>query len=166
MPRYEIDHAIPLSASQQDDLAQEITRLHLAAFRLVPKFFVNIIFTDLSHKTCYVSGRKRKTNHIKGQLRQGNRDRSDFQKLANDIKEAWGRIVVDRAEGNRKNYAIQTVVLIPSNQVAVEAGFPVPLVGEEHAWYKDHAAKFEQLANAGDEDSRELVQDMHENGLG
>jgi phenylpyruvate tautomerase PptA (4-oxalocrotonate tautomerase family) len=45
MPLYDVEHVIPLSDQQQQDIANVITDLHSNRFK-TPKWFVNVRFTD------------------------------------------------------------------------------------------------------------------------
>lgn len=56
MPLYEIQHHLPLTREQRDDLAQSITALHTQKFS-TPSFFISILFTDVANSSMYVAGK-------------------------------------------------------------------------------------------------------------
>lgn len=57
MPLYEIEHIIPLSSPQKDDLARSITQIHSHLFT-TPSLFVNVRFTDTANHDVYIGGKK------------------------------------------------------------------------------------------------------------
>lgn len=57
MPAYEVEHVIPLTSQQKDEIAQSITATHTSLFT-TPSLFVNVRFTDTSEQDIYVGGKK------------------------------------------------------------------------------------------------------------
>lgn len=162
MPFYEVLHAIPLSPAQEDALAEAITAIHLSKFPLVPKFFVNIVFTDISQKTTYIGGKRRRGNHLTGHVRLGTRSTTDFENMRDQLDLAWNRIVVGPVEaalgeGEGAKYKLHRLMLYPANSVGKEGGFDVPLGGQEKAWLDKHWDEFKRRADAGDDQFIDLV---------
>lgn len=58
MPWYDVEHAIALTQSQCDVLAEKITSLHAHTF-MVPALLVNIQFRDASKDNTYVAGQRK-----------------------------------------------------------------------------------------------------------
>lgn len=57
MPAYEVEHVVPLSEDQKDQLAEAITRIHSTQFN-APRLFVNVRITDTSKHQTYVAGKR------------------------------------------------------------------------------------------------------------
>lgn len=57
MPTYEVEHVCSLTESQEDAIAQAITRIHAELFG-APKFFVNVRITDISKHKTFVAGKR------------------------------------------------------------------------------------------------------------
>jgi phenylpyruvate tautomerase PptA (4-oxalocrotonate tautomerase family) len=57
MPLYEVSHFTPLSAHQQERLAQHITYAHSRQFH-TPSMFVNVVYKDISQAGFFVGGKK------------------------------------------------------------------------------------------------------------
>lgn len=170
MPFYEISHAIALSASQEDELAQAITSIHLSKFPLVPTFFVNVVFTDVSQRTSFVGGKRRHVNHLTGRLRLGDRTTADFEDMRDQLEAAWNKIIVDparekfRPEESAK-YELQTLILSPGNPIGKEGGFELPIAGEEKAWLQKYWTEFKKKADSGDEQFIDMVKAVEAKGL-
>lgn len=170
MPFYEIYHAIALSASQEDELAQAITSIHLSKFPLVPTFFVNVVFTDVSQRTNFVGGKRRRVNHLTGRLRLGDRTPADFEDMRDQLEAAWDRIIVRPAQEKfgleqAAQYELQTLVLSPGNPIGKEGGFEIPVAGQEKAWLQKYWAEFKNKADAGDEQFIDMVKAVEAKGL-
>lgn len=56
MPWYEIEHVVPLTREQCDEVAQRITDYHAQKF-ITPKLFVNVHFRAALDDRTYVAGR-------------------------------------------------------------------------------------------------------------
>ncbi|KAK4496788.1 hypothetical protein PRZ48_012771 [Zasmidium cellare] len=162
MPFYEISHAIALTSSQEDELAQAITKIHLSKFPLTPVFFVNVVFTDVSQRTSFIGGKRRNGNHLNGRVRLGNRQTAHFEDLRDQIEAAWHKIVVKPAKEKlgaeeAAKYELQTLILSPGNPVGKEGGFELPIAGQEEAWVEKNWTEFKKRADAGDENFVDMV---------
>ena len=81
MPVYHVEHAIPLTISQQDELAEAITKLHSERFS-TPRLFVNVHFVDVADAVTYIGGKRRTGSHIKANVRSGpSRSQEDWDEL-------------------------------------------------------------------------------------
>jgi hypothetical protein len=93
MPLYLISHATPLSSSQRDTLAAEITKIHTSLFT-TPSLFVNVRFTPADQHVGYVGGKKVQTNSISAHVRYGPaRGRDMYLQLVGKVAELWGNVV-------------------------------------------------------------------------
>jgi len=63
MPLFEVQHIVPLTNAQHDELAEAITQIHSAKFS-TPRVAVNVKYTDVSKLVAYIAGKRRKGNHI------------------------------------------------------------------------------------------------------
>ena len=168
MPRYDIQHAVRLTDAEKDEVAGAITKLHTEKFP-VPSLFVNVIFSDVSGLTSYIGGKRVKGNHILGRVRLGNRKEEDFRQLARSIEAAWERIIVQPHTSQEKactnDWSLATLILMPQNPVGIEAGFDLPLAGEEAGWIKSNYAEFQRRADNGEERMVDIVNEIKEKRL-
>lgn len=157
MPFYTIHHADSLSEVQQEQLAQAITDIHSSKFT-TPKVFVNVAFQDISKETRFVGGKKKVANLISANVRHGpSRTQEDYADLIKQIQAAWARIV----PGTTMN----RVVLNGSIVAGMEAGFILPSAGNDKKWISDNWEAFNKRAEAGDEEMKDVVEDIKERGL-
>ncbi|KAH8703095.1 hypothetical protein BGW36DRAFT_354528 [Talaromyces proteolyticus] len=170
MPIYEIIHAVPLSEKQQDELAEAITIIHTTAFGVL-RLFVNVRFVDASRVNTYIAGKRRKANHIRATVRLGSRTNEGFLSLCKSVEEVWNRIVYEPAQREnslvpeQNRYKLQTLIVSPVNLIGFEAGFELPLGGEDGNWLTKHWNEFRQKASEGDEDFIQVVKEVEERGL-
>lgn len=164
MPLYEVIHAVPLTEKQQDELAEAITVIHTTTFDVL-RLFVHIRFVDASTVNTYIAGKRRKANHIRATVRLGLRTHEEFLSLCKSIEETWNRIVYEPAKSEQNRYKLQTMILSPFNLIGFEAGFELPIAGEDGNWLKKHWDEFRQKANEGDEDFIQVVKEAEERGL-
>ena len=167
MPSYEVLHAVPLSDTQQDQLAQAITEAHTSIFSL-PRLFVNVAYIDISNRNTYVGGKRQKVNHINARVRLGARTEKEFQKLCDELANAWDRIVIGPARERKENFQnlrLQTIILSPGNPTGREAGFNLPRAGEEGTWIKENYAGFQERAQRGEENFVDLLHEIEERHL-
>ncbi|KAE8153089.1 hypothetical protein BDV25DRAFT_137159 [Aspergillus avenaceus] len=176
MPLYEIEHGLPLDQIQRDELAQAITHTHSRKFA-TPSLFVNVKFTDTSNQHNYIAGKEaefhldqRKINRITAYVRAGGtRTREDFDDLALRISEAWNQTV----NGNQKvtkERELNRVFIMGAITAGYENGFLLPRrliepdmtiqAGDDAKWLELNAPKFEELARQGDQDFKEMVEEM------
>ncbi|KAF2159209.1 hypothetical protein M409DRAFT_30348 [Zasmidium cellare ATCC 36951] len=169
MPFYEVSHAYPLTSAQEDELAQAITKIHLSKFPLVPTFFVNVAFKDVSRRSSFVGGKRHRANHLTGRVRLGDRTPADFEDMRDQLEEAWNKIVLKPAQdklGAKEGakYELQTLVLSPGNPIGKEGGFEIPIAGQEKAWLEKHWTEFKKRADAGDEQFVDMVKHVEAQG--
>ena len=136
MPWYDVEHAIPLTSSQCDALAEKITHLHTHIF-LVPALLVNVHFRDASKDNTYVAGKRKLSNRIQANLRVGpGRPIQMYDDLAEQLEKAWYEVV-----GTGKGKELRAVLINGGRVTGREAGFvisPASGIGREvsgHAWY-------------------------------
>ncbi|KAJ3528334.1 hypothetical protein NM208_g10246 [Fusarium decemcellulare] len=163
MPLYDVAHAIPLTQSQKDALAEAITNIHSTKFK-VPKMFINVIFTDSTNIATYVGGKQRRSNRIVGRVRRGaSRTQEDFNSLCAEIRDAWGRIVHPEHRAPQlppTDLELRSVFITGELIAGMKTSFFVPKAGEELAWAQENYAAFKERANAGDEDFVDLVAEL------
>lgn len=171
MPLYDVNHAIPLSDSQQDELAETLTTLHTTKFGVL-RLFVNVAFNDVSTANTYIGGKRRKGNHIRASVRLGDRTNEDFKGLCQSIQDVWNRIMYEpvRREteapvSELKQYELHTIIVQPSNPVGREAGFDLPLAGEDGQWLRRYWSDFQERARQGEEEFVDLVHEVEERRL-
>ncbi|RFU31548.1 hypothetical protein B7463_g4791, partial [Scytalidium lignicola] len=74
----------------------------------------------------------------------------------NDMKVFHSRRLVKPQNG------IHAVWILGALSAGMEAGFPRPLVGEEHEWLVKHKAEFQRLADQGNQDFASLIKELAE----
>ncbi|QIW99567.1 hypothetical protein AMS68_005085 [Peltaster fructicola] len=157
MPFYTVHHADTLTEVQQEKLALAITDIHSTKFT-TPKIFVNVAFQDISKEVRFVGGKRKSANLIAANVRHGpSRTSEDYADLIRQIQAAWLRIV----PGTTMN----RVVLNGSIVAGMEAGVILPSAGGDKQWISDNWEMFNQRAEAGDEEMRDIVEDIKERGL-
>ncbi|KAJ4258789.1 hypothetical protein NW762_007876 [Fusarium torreyae] len=165
MPLYEISHSAPLTLSQKTSLAEAITDIHSNTFH-VPRWYINVIFTDASLQQLFVGGRplKRATNRITARVRNGgSRSKKAFQGLCSDINSSWNRIVhpeIDSSQLPPRELELGAIIITGELLAGLKVGFPVPAAGEEMAWAKEHFTSFKKRAELGDEDFIEYMAEL------
>ncbi|KAF2482911.1 hypothetical protein BDY17DRAFT_250560 [Neohortaea acidophila] len=170
MPIYEIQHAIPLSISQKDELAAAITTLHSTTFT-TPKLFVQVFYTDVSTRDVYIGGVARSGNHIKGQVRSGaSRSQAEWNTLCVEMARAWDKVcgvpLPTRKGGKEQgDTKLHSVTLMGGMVAGLEVGFVLPSAGGDVDWIRENMAAFRKRADEGDEDMKGLVADVEARGL-
>ena len=97
MPLYDIQHSVPLTKPQKQQLADKITHLHATTFT-TPSLFVNMQFTSLdpSDGNYFIAGKPRPEgyNRITGMVRTSeSRTKKDFDNIAEKIEQIWDEVV-------------------------------------------------------------------------
>lgn len=170
MPIYEVQHAIPLSISQKDELAAAITHIHSQNFT-TPKIFVQVSFTDVSESWTYIAGKRRAGNHIRGQVRTGpSRTQEDWNGLLKALSDAWydiaGTPLPTRKGGKEQgDTSLRSVILTGGLVAGLEAGFVLPPAGGDVQWLQENWEAFNEKAKNGDEEMADLVKEVEERGL-
>ena len=186
MPNYEVEHICPLTASQQDELAEAITKIHSEKFN-TPKLFVNIRFTNIAEHVVYLAGKRvrshstnslmnlyiqhkqRSTNRIAASVRHGpSRTQEDYEDVSTRIIKAWDSIVplpqVKRSVPP-PDTELRMVVFFGSIVAAYEAGVMLPPAGGDGKWLKENMEKFQEKADEGDEDFVDMIKECKGRGL-
>jgi phenylpyruvate tautomerase PptA (4-oxalocrotonate tautomerase family) len=165
MPFYEIQHVIPITASQKDELAMAITEIHSTTFS-TPKLFVNVCFTDTSEKDTYVAGKRRKANHIRADVRNNaSRTREDWTHLCAELQKAWDHIIgpglpkVKRGDPDQDT-SLRSLVLLGGLIHGTELGFTLPPAGKDREWLQENWEEFNKRAEAGDQDMADMVAEV------
>ncbi|KAB8364838.1 hypothetical protein FH972_024701 [Carpinus fangiana] len=156
-----VEHLFPLPPDTQDAFAEEITRIHSTKFS-TPRLFVNVVFKEIAELRTYVGGKFRRSNRITGYVRTSNaRTQADFDAVCVEISKAWAQIVHPGEEApETDNHDLRAVFIIGGLISAWEAGFTVAPAGQDVQWAKDHMEEFKKRAADGDEDFRDLVEDL------
>ncbi|ATY62386.1 hypothetical protein A9K55_009236 [Cordyceps militaris] len=159
MPYYEITHSYPLTDAQRQALAQAITKIHVAAFH-TPSMFINVRFIaeDLAKSHAFVAGVRvlKTSNSIISYVRTSpTRTKADFDKVAKAIEDAWYS-TVGKGSSEQHPYLreapetrLHALAMLPI-VTAREAGFAIPVAGEEAEWIGEQLPVFKQLAASGD----------------
>ncbi|GIZ46182.1 hypothetical protein CKM354_000932000 [Cercospora kikuchii] len=168
MPLFEIQHVVPLTDAQKDDLAEAITQIHAIKFT-TPRVAVNVKYTDVSKVLMYIAGKRRQGNHIIGNVRVGpSRPQKDFDDECLEILAAWNKTVAtpeEKTNAPHLDLRLRSCFLLGGMVTGYEAGFIIPPAGGDVKWLHDHFASFEAQANAGDEDMADLVNEIKERGM-
>lgn len=169
MPLYDVQHAVPLTLSQQDDLAEAITRIHSEKFT-TPRMFVNVRFTPVSPDAAvYVGGVRKVASHIVANVRAGpSRTQADWNELCRAVEKAWDNIVplpkVRRSEPDQDT-SLRSVIILGDITAGVEAGFALPPAGGDVDWLRENFESFQEKAKAGDQEFVQMVKEIEERGL-
>lgn len=117
-----------LSQHQKDELAPEITRIHVDVAR-GPAFLAQVIFVDVKEGNYFMGGRKLTSGHVfvHGQIREGRSDEVK-QQLLKDLMRSTARIA-----GLKEAQIGVYLVDVPAQQIA-EYGSVLPKPGGEAAW--------------------------------
>jgi phenylpyruvate tautomerase PptA (4-oxalocrotonate tautomerase family) len=155
MPLYEIEHSIPLSKAQRDQIAQAITQIHTRKFS-TPSLFVNIRFTDCANQCLYIAGEQvsgahfrttlncmfvalsaptlirvaqRSVNRILAFVRGGGpRTSTHLDELAEKILDAWNQIINGGKKAHGEPGEMKVVTIVGSISAGIESGFLLPPV--------------------------------------
>jgi phenylpyruvate tautomerase PptA (4-oxalocrotonate tautomerase family) len=120
MPWYDVEHAITLTPTQCDTLAEKITYLHTRTF-MVPALLVNVQFRDASKDNTYVAGKRKLSNRIQANLRVGpGRPVQMYDELAEQLEKAWYEVV-----GAGKGKELRAVLINGGRVTGREAGFVI-----------------------------------------
>ncbi|KAL9075333.1 MAG: hypothetical protein Q9161_001710 [Pseudevernia consocians] len=167
MPLYEIEHIIPLSSPQKDDLARSITQIHSRLFT-TPSLFVNVRFTDTASHDVYIGGKKRPANRILAHVRPGGgRSVEHFTTLCAQITAAWDRVLGEGEGEGREggggggdDGALRAVFVLGTIVAGSEVGLALPAAGEDKKWLQGNVGEFEKRAKAGDGEFRDVLEEM------
>lgn len=152
MPYYNVEHSFPLNAHQKQDLAERITKLHAKAFT-TPSIFVQVKFyqQDASTHNHFVGGvsRDETTNRILGFVRSSaERKKEHFDKLAQQIENAWYVALGERADEGEQEKKSETPQMAKDAKELLSVGFVGGLVGREKGFNLPEVSPRTQLANS------------------
>lgn len=136
MPFYNVEHSFPLTLEQKSHLADRITKLHAQTFT-TPSIFVQVKYyqQDASSHNHFVGGKSRDetTNRIIAYVRSSaERKKEHFDKLAEQIENAWYIALGERAEeGDEGKQKKETPQREKDAKELLSIGFVGGLVGRE-----------------------------------
>jgi len=105
--------------------------------------------------------RQRKTNRIVAHYRHGpSRTQADYTKVCGSILESWKNIV-----GSQGELELKAVFVLGGIVAVSEWGFMFPPAGGDAKWLKAHMNEFKQLAENGDQDFKDLIDDVQSRRL-
>ncbi|KAK5194919.1 hypothetical protein LTR99_009910 [Exophiala xenobiotica] len=168
MPLYDVEHVTPLNLLQQTGLAQALTNLHATRFK-TPKIFVNVRYTDVTNQIVFRGGRRVQYNRIILRTRQGEqRTKEVYDEHCRDIVKLWDGVVVGGRSSSKEGPGqklqqtkqLRTVWVMGALTTAVECGIARPGVGEEDKWLEENMDEFKRLAEEGDGDFVNLLQEL------
>jgi phenylpyruvate tautomerase PptA (4-oxalocrotonate tautomerase family) len=160
MPLYDIEYVIPLTDEQQEALAKAFTLIHCKRFH-TPSFFINVRFTDVSAQKVYRGGVLRYYNRAILRTRVSeNRTREQYGEHCKELIAAWDNVIRPEDINSRHEKTLRTVWIMGALTTAVEMGFQRPAAGEEIEWLRSNKDDFKRLAENGDEDMQQLLQEL------
>lgn len=93
---------------------------------------------------------------IVAEVRHGpSRTQALYNNVLKTLGEAWSTIV-----GTSGDEELRAVLLLGGIVAGVEVGFPLPQAGHDAEWLKKHYSDFQKLADAGDGDFQDLMQEL------
>ncbi|KAM3453973.1 hypothetical protein MY4038_004681 [Beauveria bassiana] len=170
MPYYEVNHSLPLTDAQRQSLAQAITKIHATTFN-TPTMFVNVRFVkeDLAQGNLFIAGVRetRTSNIIISYVRtSAARTKADFDQVAKELEDAWYDVVGKGAKTSEHPYLVEdpetrlhAIGMLPI-VTAREAGFTIPVAGEEAEWIREQLPVFKQLAGHGEASFVSLLSEL------
>ncbi|KAJ7791198.1 hypothetical protein B0H14DRAFT_2535123 [Mycena olivaceomarginata] len=162
MPLYEVWHSYPLTETQRADLAQRITAIHTTIFT-VPAAFVHVSFANYAATEHYMGGKKHTgtINLVLCNVRQGpSRTRYLYESLCRQIEAAWAASVGDPATQGVAHAHFGGAFVMGTVTAAYEQGFMVPEAGQDVEWMRENLAKFQALADDGNEFYRDMIAEL------
>ncbi|RSL52475.1 hypothetical protein CEP51_015050 [Fusarium floridanum] len=108
----------------------------------------------------YIAGHQRTSNRIFSMVRAGGpRTAESFDELAQQLEAAWDAVVNGgkRGHGDKE---MKVVSIQGSITAGVESGLLLPRAGGDAAWLNENKPMFERLAQAGDADFVQLLDEM------
>ena len=115
-----------------------------------------------------VGGKRKTANHIRANVRAGpTRTQADWEELCKAIEAAWYEIVpLPRAKGTPEpDTTLRSLVILGGIEAGIEAGFMLPKAGSDVQWLHENWEAFNEKAAAGDEEFREMVEEVKARGL-
>lgn len=78
-----------------------------------------------------------------------------YDQLCASIHKVWTEIV-----GTEGDAELRAIFVMGSIVAGWEVGFPLPAAGEDRQWLRSNMAEFEKKAKDGDEQFKELVEEV------
>ncbi|KAI1614044.1 hypothetical protein EDD37DRAFT_471741 [Exophiala viscosa] len=167
MPMYQIQHTIPLTASQKHAIARSITSLHSTTF-VTPSLFVNVVFQHLKTSddgpNYFLAGEPTSASHgpnrILALVRSSpGRTKATFDDLAVKIENAWYDAIGDSHDKQAKK--MHFIAFYPMIAVR-ENGVAIPDAGNEGTWLKENMPYFKSQAyEHDDEEFKKMIEEVY-----
>jgi len=163
MPNYTVTHQFDISEAERANIAQAITEAHGNMFS-VPYIFVNVMFQPTSQCISYAGGKKvaNAINSVTGYVRNVSRPQEEYTELCRRIEEGWKNAIGPNAGKEKQLTSIFVQGIIAAGW---EQGVMIPVVGHDREWMKERFADFKKRADAGEEEMKELVEDIERRKL-
>ena len=92
------------------------------------------------------------------------RTTADYDAVCAALAREWARIVGggdgDGGGDAGDKHELRAVFVLGSLIAGAEAGFALPAAGEDGRWMRENRGRFQELADAGDEDFVGLVEEL------
>ena len=163
MPNYVVTHQFDISESERTAIAQAITHTHGSMFS-VPYLFVNVTFQPTSQYTSYAGGRRvvNAINSVTGYVRNVSRPQEQYAELCHRIEEGWKNAIGPNFSKEKQLTSIFIQGIIAAGW---EQGVMIPESGHDQDWMKERFADFKKRADSGEEEMKELVEDIERRKL-
>jgi phenylpyruvate tautomerase PptA (4-oxalocrotonate tautomerase family) len=126
-----------LSDHQRNELATEITRIHVESTG-APELFANVIFTEQAAGRIFSAGKPSRLSVIAATIREG-REIEVRQQMLRDLLEMWVRIT------GAPETAILLAIQEADPRSAMEFGLLFPAAGGEAEWFAENREKLDAL---------------------
>ena len=163
MPNYTVSHQFDINEEERTAIAQAITQVHGSMFS-VPVLFVNVTFQPTSQYISYSGGKRAPNtiNTVTAYVRNVSRPREEYVELCHRIEEEWKNAIGPNA-GKEKQL---TSIFVQGTIVAGwEQGVMIPESGHDRDWLRQHFADFQRRAENGEEEMKELIEDIEKRKL-
>jgi hypothetical protein len=158
MPNYVVTHQFDISESERTAIAKAITHTHGSMFS-VPYLFVNVTFQSTSQHISYAGGRRvtNAINSVTAYVRNVSRPQEEYAELCHRIEEGWKNAMGPNPSKEKQLTSIFVQGIIAAGW---EQGVMIPESGNDRDWLKEHLADFKKRADSGEEEMKELVEDI------
>jgi hypothetical protein len=163
MPNYVVTHQFNITESERTAIAQAITQAHGTMFS-VPFVFVNVTFQPTSQCISYAGGKRvaKTTNSVTAYVRNVSRPQKEYTQLCHRIEEGWKNAIGINSTSEKQLTSIFVQGIIAAGW---EQGVMIPETGHDQQWLKDRLADFKKRADNGEEEMKELVEDIERRKL-
>jgi Putative oxalocrotonate tautomerase enzyme len=158
MPNYVVTHQFDISEPECTAIAQAITLAYGSMFS-VPYLFVNVTFQPTSQCTSYAGGKRvaNAINTVTAYVRDASRPKEQYAELCRRIEEGWKNAIGPHSGKQKQLSSIFVQGILAAGW---EQGVMIPEVGHDREWLKASFASFQERADSGDEEMKELVTDI------